>query len=689
MLSVIRPSERHLSAFVSWAHSAHDWNEARSESWEKTVVEFTGSLRSHGVAADVDLFHVDDTDVDWTRFGPQRIADSDVTIIAVSSAWRERWQGRNAANVGAGAAQEADELKGRFQHHQGHFQSTVKIVILPGASEDDIPNDLRRLPRYHIRAFNLVGLEELLRALFRKPRYEPLPPGVPPDLPLVNMISDSSGGTRMSGTASGELEQPSNSAARESKIRADLTQAEGTLRGLPAPHSGEGPDPPWYRQAWQRRDKILGMLTALNVATDTFVAPASQPPAPDAPGRSPNTSSRLPGAGPNGPTAQPPRTVTGEEGAAEVKSVSELLLQVSELLAEVALREVADARSLQAKGMYREAHALLTEAVDRLRAGQPQEEGAPLFAQNVHDLVDALRRVADTQRKEKLAELDEVVGRAATAVVDAGNQILEELIKEVPSVVEPLSSQVKIRTVISRKQLEMIFRDLGEQAAEQLTMIFQQRFEERITPDVSAALRTISVLPHQFRTALDEHLPHAVPAAGQDTPAAWGTIMPTLQLEERLSVEGTRLVDLHETEHELLTCEFNEEFKRIAGKVAFNGIFGVLLSAALKLLWVLLRDDALSAISKERRVKVVKRRLVTALQDALKGDDVRSAVGVASGSIETELHRRSELVRQCLKEATSTIGSADFAQWFQQHLSAVHQVLDRAAVQLDHIAARL
>ncbi|MGH3752679.1 MAG: hypothetical protein ACRDRP_08285 [Pseudonocardiaceae bacterium] len=103
MLSVISPSvtdERRRSAFVSWAHSAHDWSEARSQSWEKTVLEFTNSLRWHGIEADVDLFHVDDADIDWTRFGPRRIADSDVTIIAVSSAWRERWQGRNAANVG-------------------------------------------------------------------------------------------------------------------------------------------------------------------------------------------------------------------------------------------------------------------------------------------------------------------------------------------------------------------------------------------------------------------------------------------------------------------------------------------------------------------------------------------------------------------------------------------------------------
>lgn len=636
MLSMIRPSatdKRPPSAFVSWAHTAHDWSEARSESWEKTVVEFTGSLRSHGVAADVDLFHIDDADVDWTRFGPQRIADSDVTIIAVSSAWRERWEGRNSPSVGAGVAQEADELHGLFQRDQGLFQSTVKIVILPGASEDDIPNDLRRLPRYDVLAFNAAGLEKLLRALFREPTY-PLPPlGVRPDLPPLNVTSDSSRVTVTEG-----LMQPSSPAVQEAKLRAELAQAEDTLRALPAPGPGEDPDLPWYRtweKAQQHQASILGSLAALAVATDTL------------------------------------------------KSVSESLLLVSAMLAEVASQEVADARSLLANGMYREAHTLLTEAVDRLRAGRPTEGEVSTVRQDIHELVGNLRRIADTQRDKKLAELDEVVGRATASVAYAGNQILAKLIDEVPSVVAPLSSQIEIRTLISRKQLEAIYGDLGKQAAEQLATIFQQRFEEQVTPDVSAALQAISVLPLQFREALKRNFLDVVPATDQDARAIWDTIMPTLQLEKRLSAGGTRLVDLRKTEQELLIYEFKEEVKRITGKGAFNSAFGVLLAAALKLLWSMLRDDPLSTISKDRRVKMLKRRLVTALQHALDGDDVRSEVSAASHSIETELRRQSAPVRYYMEETT-----ADVVREADQYLSTFHQMLDRAAVHLDNIAAR-
>jgi SEFIR domain len=611
MLRVVIPSvidERSLSVFVSWAHSAHGWSKARIESWKKTVFEFTDSLREYGVDAEVDLYY-DNANVDWTRFGPQKIADSDVTIIAVSSAWRERWEGRNPANVGAGAAAEADELLGLFQRDQVHFQSTVKIAILPGASEEDIPNNLHRLPRYHISTFDRDGLEELLRALLKKPRYVPRPPGVPPGLPPLNVISDFSGGTGTSAPASDGLAQPSKP-ARQEELGAYRAQAEDTAWAIPASSSGGGL--PWYH-AWE--------------------------------------------------TAQVPKS----------------LLQVCTMLAGAAPHEVAEARILQSKEMYRAAHAVLTGAVDRLRIDQPQD---------IHEIIGNLRQTADTQREKKLAELDEVVGRAVTTVADAGNQILEELINEVSSVVKPLSPQMEIRVLISRKQLEAIYHDLASRAAERLTTMFQQRFEERIAPEVITALRTIPALPRQFQKELDKHLIDEAPDAVQDTPAAWGNIA-SIPLKELLSATGARLVDLQETEQELLIYSFDEAVERITNKGAFNSVFGVLLSAVLKLLWAMFRDDPLSTISKERRVEVVKRRLVTSLQQALEGDDVRSTVGVASLNIETQLHRQAELVRSYMEGVTSTIGSADFVRWFLQHRSTVHEILDRATVLLQQIGARL
>ncbi|MGH3752680.1 MAG: hypothetical protein ACRDRP_08290 [Pseudonocardiaceae bacterium] len=326
---------------------------------------------------------------------------------------------------------------------------------------------------------------------------------------------------------------------------------------------------------------------------------------------------------------------------------------------------------------------MLTEAVDRLRGGRPPEGGASATGQDIHELVGGLRQIADTQREDKLTELDEVVGQATASATYAGDQILTELIDEVPSVVKPLSSQIKTRTLISRKQLEAIYGDLSKQAAEQLAKIFEQRFEERITPDASAALQAISKLPRQFQEALDKHFLDTVPAAYQSPPATWAVIAPTLQLEARLSTGGARLADLGKIEHELLIHEFKAEVTRITGTVAFNNAFWVLQSAALKLLWAMFRDDPLAAISKERRVRVVKRRLVTALQHALGSDDVRSEVSVASRGIETELRRHSAAVRHCLEEET-----ADIVRQADQRLSTVHQVLDRAAVQLDYIATR-
>src|ERR1044071_434363 len=101
------------TAFVSWAHRAQDWTSAQAKAWEGTVRQFTDALRLAGVDADVDLYHYSDADVDWTRYGTSMIEKSDTTIVAMSTAWAERWQGINPPTVGAGAAREADALHGR------------------------------------------------------------------------------------------------------------------------------------------------------------------------------------------------------------------------------------------------------------------------------------------------------------------------------------------------------------------------------------------------------------------------------------------------------------------------------------------------------------------------------------------------------------------------------------------------
>lgn len=141
---------------------------------------------------DVDLYHYSDAEVDWTRYGTSMIEKADTTIVAMSRAWAERWRGANTPTVGAGAAREADALHGRFDKDQEQFQRSVKIVILPGATKADIPEDLRRVTCYEIPDFSPESLEQVLRTLHRSPRYVRPQLGPRPDLPPIepNALSD-------------------------------------------------------------------------------------------------------------------------------------------------------------------------------------------------------------------------------------------------------------------------------------------------------------------------------------------------------------------------------------------------------------------------------------------------------------------------------------------------------------------
>jgi hypothetical protein len=145
-----------------------------------TVAEFAQLLRAHGVEAELDLWHLSDPATDWTRWGPHKVLTSDFVIVVLSEAWKQRWQGTNAATVGAGAVAEADTLKGIFGRDQAEFQRRTLLVLLPGVPSDVVPEDLYRLLRFRIAELTREGIEPLLRAIFDAPKHVASPVGAPP-----------------------------------------------------------------------------------------------------------------------------------------------------------------------------------------------------------------------------------------------------------------------------------------------------------------------------------------------------------------------------------------------------------------------------------------------------------------------------------------------------------------------------
>jgi SEFIR domain len=179
------PTLESPSAFVSWAHGHGSWDATRQAEWASVVTRFANALRHVGIDADLDRFHEHAPDINWQTYGSRAIHDNDYVLIAVSRGYKERWEGRNPPTEGAGAAREANVLKSLFDRDQATFWRKVKLVILPGASPDDIPDELGGMRQFVIQSLEQQQLEDLVRTLTGQPRYAKSPIGQLAALPPV------------------------------------------------------------------------------------------------------------------------------------------------------------------------------------------------------------------------------------------------------------------------------------------------------------------------------------------------------------------------------------------------------------------------------------------------------------------------------------------------------------------------
>jgi hypothetical protein len=225
--------EKRPTVFVSYAQS--------SGPWQKQVLDFTTALRDPGgVDAELDLFHGADHR-QWSTFGSDLIVESDFTLVAVDAAYRRRWLGREKKGIGAGAAREAATIKTIFETDQKDFLRRVKIVLLPGADEGDIPDELHGYCEwFRIDSFDEAGLEPLLRSIWGRPAFPKPPLGPIPALPpkayanLENETSahgsDQAQSQDSAGTA-GSAEGPS--ASDEVRLRGRLKGVEAAIEHSP------------------------------------------------------------------------------------------------------------------------------------------------------------------------------------------------------------------------------------------------------------------------------------------------------------------------------------------------------------------------------------------------------------------------------------------------------------------------
>jgi len=249
---------------VSWAHAHTSWAPARARRWRQTVLDFAAALRTiGGVDADLDLWHTSEHE-NWSTFGVSRIRDSDFVLIAVSDAYRERWEETGSPTVGAGAAREANALKGLFDLDRSNFLNRVKVVLLPGAEVDAIPLELvSSAERFRIERFDLDGLSPLLRSLYGRPDFEKPPLGAVPPLPpsyVAEVTADSP--MHESGAGAASLETTVGAFLNRLQTIDDVLSARGATLAI---HERDA--------LTTERSIIAGSLSALQTAARAAMQP--------------------------------------------------------------------------------------------------------------------------------------------------------------------------------------------------------------------------------------------------------------------------------------------------------------------------------------------------------------------------------------------------------------------------------
>lgn len=267
---------RAATAFVSYAQSDPRWSRVDTERWRATVHRFAVLLCEMGVDTDLDQFHTHEASVNWDRFGPSAIRERDFTLLAVSHAYRERWEGVNDPTAGAGAVREADYLMGVFNRNQDDFRARLKIVVLPGATTDDIPTDLLGVSRFELDELSETALMDLYRMLTNQPATPKPPTG---ELKRLSSLPLQSPGEVEAAEAAEEASSEGVTARELADLRIEIARLENTLAGISDVDMIQARrgnfSLPWVRTAYEL-DRRHQLLLARYAELQTEMSPPQQ-----------------------------------------------------------------------------------------------------------------------------------------------------------------------------------------------------------------------------------------------------------------------------------------------------------------------------------------------------------------------------------------------------------------------------
>ena len=148
--------------FISYSHD--------SPEHIQLVLQLANTLRGHGVDAELDQYHVRPPQ-GWPRWCEEQLRpeNSEFVLVVCSKIYRDRVEGKTAADEGRGVLWEGGIIYSYLYNEKGNKRFIP--VLLPGAKEDGIPRPLADDTRYYLEAFDLkdVQYQALYRELTRQP----------------------------------------------------------------------------------------------------------------------------------------------------------------------------------------------------------------------------------------------------------------------------------------------------------------------------------------------------------------------------------------------------------------------------------------------------------------------------------------------------------------------------------------
>jgi SEFIR domain len=147
-----------IRTFISYAHDSGEHCEA--------VVDLAGRLRADGIDARIDRYVCGSPDQGWPAWMEDEMEAADFVIVVCSPTYYTRYRGKGDPTQGRGARWEGDIVRNLLYDFRSNVARCLP-VLLPGASEDDIPDPLRhtatryRIPKHYMKLRgDLVGTPE-------------------------------------------------------------------------------------------------------------------------------------------------------------------------------------------------------------------------------------------------------------------------------------------------------------------------------------------------------------------------------------------------------------------------------------------------------------------------------------------------------------------------------------------------